>query len=106
VRYYDLDITGRVKGSYAVPQPGKTLHLLEDAPDDKSKRDAVPGVKWEPDLEIISAEAVTTARLATRVKAMADLKTLIALHDADKSKVKIEDILNRLHQIEILIDAR
>lgn len=39
-------------------------------------------------------------------KAMKDLKDLIVIQDADKSKVKIEDILNRLHQIEILINAR
>ena len=39
-------------------------------------------------------------------KAKEDLLALITTQDADKSKVKIEDILNRLHQIEILINVR
>jgi len=39
-------------------------------------------------------------------KAKDDLLALIAAQDADKAKVKIEDILNRLYQIEILINVR
>jgi hypothetical protein len=48
----------------------------------------------------------TKDKIAPLAEAKSNLKALIAIHDADKSKVKIEDILNRLRQIEILIDAR
>jgi hypothetical protein len=51
MRYYDLDTNGKVKGSYAVPQPEKTLVLLEDAPGDESKWD---GSKWIPDQDKIN----------------------------------------------------
>ena len=71
MRYYDLEITGKVKGSYAVPQPDKTLHLLEDAPDDESKRDGTPGDNWIPDQDIIDArlvkEAIAQATLDAKV---------------------------------------
>jgi hypothetical protein len=49
MRYYDLDANGKVKGSYAVPQPDMTLHLIEDAPDSESKWDGA----WIPDLPVI-----------------------------------------------------
>jgi hypothetical protein len=39
-------------------------------------------------------------------KAKEDLLAMIATQDASKDKVKIDDILNRLHQIEILINVR
>ena len=55
MRYYDLDTNGKVKGSYAVPQPGMILHLIEDAPDNESKRDGVPGSAWAPDTDAIRA---------------------------------------------------
>jgi len=62
MRYYDLDINGKVKGSYAVPQPGKELILLEDAPADESKRDGVPGTAWIPDQDIIDARLAIDAK--------------------------------------------
>jgi hypothetical protein len=40
------------------------------------------------------------------IKAKSELKTLIAAHDADKSKIKIEDILMRLERIEIILNVR
>lgn len=55
MRYYELDVTGKIKGSYEVPQPDKTLHLIEDAPNNESQRDGVPGTVWIPDQEIIDA---------------------------------------------------
>ena len=72
MRYYDLNIDGKVKGSYAVPQPGKILHLLEDAPDDLSMRDGVPGNSWVPDtaaIAVIDAEAV---RKVAKAQALID----------------------------------
>ena len=63
MRYYELDIDGRVKGSYAVPQPGKILHLLEDAPDDLSMRNGVLGKKWVPDTDAIAVKDAETAKV-------------------------------------------
>jgi len=71
MRYYDLDINGKVKGSYAVPQPDKVLHLLEDAPDE-SKRDGVPGTAWVPDTDKIDARLAEEARIAAKAKAITD----------------------------------
>ena len=70
MRYYDLDKNGKVKGSYAVPQPDKDLHLLEDAPSDDYKRDGVPGSNWIPDTDKIvpaklaEVNAVREAKIA------------------------------------------
>ena len=68
MRYYDLDINGKVKGSYANPQPGKTLHLLEDAPDNESKRDGVTGSVWVSDTDIIDARLAEEARIAAKAQ--------------------------------------
>ena len=72
MRYYDLDTNGKVKGSYAVPQSGKVLHLLEDAPDDESKRDGVPGSAWVPDQEKIDARLAEEARKAAKAQVFID----------------------------------
>jgi len=72
MRYYDLDTNGKVKGSYAVPQPEKELHLLEDAPDNESKRDGVPGDNWIPDTDIIDARLAEEERITAKVRAIAD----------------------------------
>lgn len=53
MRYYDLDINGKVKGSYAVPQPGKELTLLKIAPDNESMWD---GEKWVPDQDLLATK--------------------------------------------------
>lgn len=73
MRYYELDTNGKVKGSYAVPQPDLTLYLLEDAPDDKSKRDGVPGTAWIPDQDIIDAQLVVLELASTKTQALDDL---------------------------------
>ena len=70
MRYYDLDI-GTVRGSYALPQPGMELVLLEEAPDDESMWD---GTVWVPDQEKIDARLAEEA--ADQVSAAA--KTAIA----------------------------
>jgi hypothetical protein len=72
MRHYDLDTNGKVKGSYAVPQPGKELILLEDAPDDESKRDGVPGTVWIPDTDIIDARLAEEAAIAAKHQALID----------------------------------
>jgi len=82
MRYYDLDATGKVKGSYAVPQPDKMLHLVEDAPDKESRRDGVPGSAWVPDTDIIDArlarETDQAQIEADQAEIMPDLATMIA----------------------------
>jgi hypothetical protein len=72
MRYYDLDVSGKVKGSYAVPQLGKELHLLEDAPNDESKRDGMPGDNWIPDPDIVNARLAEEARVAAKAQALID----------------------------------
>jgi len=72
MRYYDLDATGEVKGSYAVPQPDKTLHQLEDAPGNESKRDGVPGSAWIPDTDIIDARLAEEARIDAKEQDIID----------------------------------
>ena len=61
-RFYQLNETGKVLGSYAVPQPDMELTLLEEAPNEESKWD---GEKWVPDQEKIDI------RLAGEVQIMA-----------------------------------
>jgi hypothetical protein len=72
MRYYDLGINGKVKGSYAVPQPNMVLHLLEDAPDNESKRDGVPGTAWIPDQDVIDARLAEEARIVAKQQALID----------------------------------
>jgi hypothetical protein len=72
MRYYELDTNGKVKGSYAVPQPDKEFHLLEDAPDNESKRDGVPGTAWIPDQDIIDARLAEEARIVAKHQAFID----------------------------------
>jgi len=72
MRFYDLGASGKVKGHYAVPQPGMVLALLEDAPDDESKRDGVPGTAWIPDQEKIDARMAEVARIAAKTQAIVD----------------------------------
>ena len=74
MRYYDLDTNGKVKGSYAVPQPGKTLHLLEDAPDEESQRDGVPGTVWMPDQDKVDKRLAQEAKQVKKEAAKASLK--------------------------------
>ncbi len=75
MRYYDLDINGKVKGSYATPQPGKVLHLLDDAPNGESKRNTpIPGAAWVPDQEKIDTRLAKEAKIAASITAKATLK--------------------------------
>ena len=76
MRYYDLDVNGKVKGSYAIPQPGKALHLLDEAPNDESMRDGVPGSKWMPDPVIVSAKQIEAAAVKAQVDAKAGMSNL------------------------------
>ena len=70
-RYYELDGTGKVIGSYATPQPELDLELLPDAPNDESMWN---GFAWVPDQEKIDARLAEEA--ADQVSAAA--KTAIA----------------------------
>jgi hypothetical protein len=69
MRYYDLDINGKVKGSYAVPQPDKTLTLLASAPNDESMWN---GTAWIPDPDIVNARLAEEARIAAKEQALID----------------------------------
>lgn len=59
MRYYDLDTNGKVKGSYAVPQPDLTLVPLEGAPGNESM---YVGGEWIPDQDIIDARLAIDAK--------------------------------------------
>ena len=68
MRYYDLD-KGKVRESYADPQPEKELVLLADAPDDESMWD---GEAWVPDPEKVDARLAEEARIAAKIAAISD----------------------------------
>jgi hypothetical protein len=67
MRYYELDENGKIKGTYAVPQLDKTLHLLEDPPGENYYRDGVPGYNWLPDLDAIKAKQVIELKTNMRI---------------------------------------
>ncbi|MFH1408434.1 MAG: hypothetical protein ABIH34_00865 [Nanoarchaeota archaeon] len=48
------------------------LHLLEDAPDEESKRNGVPGSAWVPDQDKIDARLAEEARIAAKAQAFLD----------------------------------
>lgn len=68
MRYYELNL-GKVKGSYAVPQPDKELTLLPSAPDDESMWN---GSMWIPDPDIVAAREAEEARIAAKAQALID----------------------------------
>ena len=106
MRYYELDPTGKVKGSYAVPQPDKTLHALADAPDDKSKRDGVPGLNWIPDPELVAAaQKIEDNKFKVEI-AKLDVKAAILTENADLIKWKIEEVVARIKWIETILGLR
>ena len=61
-RYYDLDSSGNIKGSFANPQVGMTLNLLEECPFQLGKWD---GTKW---VEIILPPAETPKEKYKKLK--------------------------------------
>lgn len=65
-RYYELNETGTVLGSYAVPQPDKELTLLEEAPNEESKLD---GEKWVPDQEKIDIRLAGEVQIVAKATA-------------------------------------
>lgn len=69
MRYYDLDGNGKVRGHYANDQPGLTLTLLNDAPDDESQWN---GSAWVPDQDKIDVREAEEARKAAKIQAMVD----------------------------------
>jgi hypothetical protein len=102
MRYYDLDISGKVKGSYAVQQPDKELVLLEDAPDDASKWDG----KWVPDPDILATKAAVEAK----AKAVVDAKIKVGTLSADVDKATdIESlkkvVLDLINQVKIITEV-
>jgi hypothetical protein len=78
-RFYQLNETGKVLGSYAVPQPDMELTLLEEAPNEESKWD---GEKWVADAEKVAAKQAEAAK----VLAVAEAKTAISTMDAAVDK--------------------
>ena len=68
MRYYHLYSDGKLKGNYGAPQVGLVLPectecLLEDAPDELSMRDGVPGENWIPDTDAIAVIDAETAKV-------------------------------------------
>jgi hypothetical protein len=78
-RFYKLNETGKVLGSFAVPQPDMELTLLEEAPNEESKWD---GEKWVADAEKVAAKQAEAAK----VLAVAKAKTAISTMDAAVDK--------------------
>ena len=76
--YYELDVDGKVLGRYARNQQGKTLTLLEEAPDKTYKWDSI-GEEWVSD-----ADKVSDAK-----------KEEVAMTDSDYVRV-IDDIIDVL----------
>lgn len=68
-RFYELDADGRIVGSYAVVQPGKTLMLLDWAPNQDSMWN---GTEWVPDTEKINARLAEIAELDAEEAAISD----------------------------------
>lgn len=100
MRYYDLAADGKVIGSYAVDQPGKTLSLLPPAPNEESKWD---GKAWVPDQEKVDA------RLAIEAKAKAKEASKKKIATIEETVTKAADfstlraaVLELVKQIKIL----
>jgi len=72
-RYYQLNETGKVLGSYAVPQPDMELTSLEDAPNDESMWD---GKAWVADPDKVSAKAAEEAKVLAVQDAKASISTI------------------------------
>ena len=77
-RYYQLNETGKVLGSYAVPQPDMELTLLEEAPDDESMWD---GKAWVADAEKMTAKQAEAAKVLAVEEAKAAISTMDAAVD-------------------------
>jgi hypothetical protein len=80
MRYYDLTKEGKVRGSYAVPQPGLErdggpveLILLEDAPNDESKWD---GRNWIPDQDKIDIRLSSEAKQKLKEIDLASIRSI------------------------------
>ena len=100
MRYYDLD-KGKVKASYAVPQPEKEVILLSSAPDDESMWD---GLKWVPDPDRLAIKAAEDKKLADIVAAKEAIQTIAEAVDKATTiaglKVQVADLIR---QIKILM---
>jgi len=88
-RYYELNETGTVLGSYAVPQPDMELTLLEEAPNEESKWD---GEKWVADAEKMTAKQAEAAK----VLAVEEAKAAISTMDAAVDKATDIDALKKV----------
>jgi hypothetical protein len=78
-RFYKLNETGKVLGSFAVPQPDMELTLLEEAPNEESMWDSE---KWVADPDKVAAKQAEAAK----VLAVAEAKTAISAMDAAVDK--------------------
>jgi hypothetical protein len=72
MRYYDLDVNGRVTGDYAVLQPDKTLYPLEDRIDDTYMRNGVPGDAWIVDTVLVAARQAEADKVSKKHQAIID----------------------------------
>jgi len=103
MRYYDLDENGKIKGSYAIPQPGINLILLDDAPENY-KLD-ITTQQWIPDQEAMNQIAINIRKKQDIVLA----KDIIKSIGLDIEKVKSIDelkivVLKLAEQIKILTE--
>ena len=82
MRYYDLEVNGKIKGSYATSQPRMNLVLLDDAPEN-SKWDTI-NKKWIPDQEVIETIQANQKIDQDIVLAKDTIKSI--RYDIDKTK--------------------
>jgi hypothetical protein len=102
-RFYDLENTGRVKGSYANPQPDKNLYPLDDAPNEQSKRNGVPGSLWVPDEVMVNAQtsqvALTTAKNQSIADNLPSWQNVSDAIDAANTLAKLQAIVKKLARV-------
>ena len=99
MRYYYLK-EGKVLGSYAVPQPGIELTLLQDAPNDESMWD---GKAWVPDPDKVAAREAIEAKAQAITDAKASISTIEAAVDkaADLNTLK-KVVLDLVKAVKVL----
>jgi hypothetical protein len=73
MRYYDLDLNGRIKGHYSIRQPGTVLYQLDEPTVPFPMRDGVPGDNWITDLIAQAAAQAVDDKETAKAQAIADL---------------------------------
>ena len=112
MRYFKLDTSGRIKGHYAIPQPGMSLHLLDDPPDFATyKRDGVPGSNWVIDQTAVDAANAEAAAVSDQAQARIDMgnmpgwATWTAAHAVDWVDTNVTDLASAKTALKAMAKA-